>query len=73
MIALLDRLKREYSDAVAEVERYAPAVTSVAPETMLKFLESLEERHGTFDDVARSLGVTDAVLKLRASLLQPAR
>ena len=73
MIALLDRLKREYSDAVAEVERYAPAVISVAPETMTVFLESLEEHHGTFDDLARSLGVSDAVSRLRESLLEPAR
>ena len=71
MIALLERLKQEYAESVEEVERYAPAVISVAPETMAAFLDSLEDEHGTFDDLARSLGVTDAVARLRASLLEP--
>jgi protein tyrosine/serine phosphatase len=70
MIALLERLKQEYAESVAEVERYAPAVISVAPETMAAFLDSLENEHGSFDDLARSLGVTDAVLGLRAALLE---
>ena len=71
MIALLERLKQEYADSVEEVERYAPAVISVAPETMAAFLDSLRDEHGTFDDLARSLGVTDAVARLRTSLLEP--
>jgi protein-tyrosine phosphatase len=70
MIALLERLKQEYADAVDEVERYAPAVISVSPRTMAAFLDSLEREHGTFDDLASSLGVTDAVERLRASLLE---
>ena len=70
MIALLERLKQEYADAVEEVERYAPAVISVAPETMAAFLDSLHAEHGTFDDLARSLGVTEAVTKLRSVLLE---
>ncbi len=52
MIALLERLKREYAESVAEVERYAPAVISVSPETMAAFLDALEFEHGTFDDLA---------------------
>jgi protein-tyrosine phosphatase len=70
MIALFDRLKQEYADSVEEVERYAPAVISVSPETMAAFLDSLEAEHGSFDDLARSLGVTDAVGRLRATLLE---
>ncbi len=70
MIALLERLKQEYAESVAEVERYVPAVISVAPETMAAFLDSLEDEHGSFDDLAHSLGVTDAVLRLRAALLE---
>jgi len=70
MIALLERLKQEYADAVEEVERYAPAVISVAPETMSAFLEALEVEHGTFDDLARSLDVTGAVSRLRSALLE---
>jgi protein-tyrosine phosphatase len=70
MIALLERLKQEYADAVAEVERYAPAVISVSPKTMAAFLDTLERDHGSFDDLARSLGVTDAVTRLRTALLE---
>jgi hypothetical protein len=70
MIALLERLKKEYADSVEEVERYAPAVISVSPETMAAFLDVLEDEHGTFDDLARSLGVTKAVSRLRTSLLE---
>jgi protein-tyrosine phosphatase len=70
MIALLERLKQEYAESVAEVERYAPAVISVSPQTMAAFLDSLEADHGSFDDLARSLGVTDAVAQLRATLLE---
>ncbi len=70
MIALLERLKLEYADAVAEVERYAPAVISVSPQTMAAFLDTLEHEHGSFDELARSLGVTDAVTRLRAALLE---
>ena len=70
MVALLERLKQEYSEAVDEVERYAPAVISVAPETMAAFLDELEVEHGSFDDLAEELGVTDAVTCLRTSLLE---
>jgi protein-tyrosine phosphatase len=70
MIALLERLKQEYAESVAEVERYAPAVISVAPATMASFLDSLEAEHGTFDDLAHTLGVTDAVARLRTELLE---
>jgi protein tyrosine/serine phosphatase len=70
MVALLERLKLEYADAVAEVERYAPAVISVSPQTMAAFLDTLEHEHGSFDDLARSLGVSDAVTRLRETLLE---
>jgi len=70
MVALLERLKQEYAESVAEVERYAPAVISVSPETMAAFLDALETEHGTFDDLARALGVTEAVNRLRATLLE---
>jgi protein-tyrosine phosphatase len=70
MVALLERLKQEYAESVAEVERYAPAVISVSPHTMSAFLDALEADHGSFEDLARSLGVTDAVAQLRATLLE---
>ncbi len=69
MIALLERLKQEYAESVDEVERYAPAVISVAPESMAAFLDQLEAEHGSFDDLARALGVTEPVSRLRETLL----
>jgi len=69
MIGLMARLEAEYPDSRQAVARYAPAVISVAPESMEHFLESLERDHGSFDELAGALGLTDAVERLRASLL----
>jgi protein-tyrosine phosphatase len=66
---LLDRLKAEYPDATEEVERYAPAVLHVVPETMEQFLADLQTRYGTYDDLAATLGVTEAVAVLRTRVL----
>ena len=71
MGALLERIKAEYADVVDEVERYAPAVISAAPETMAAFLDAIGEEHGSFDDLAATLGIADAVDTLRAGLLEP--
>ncbi len=70
MVDLMARLRAEYADAVEEVERYAPAVIAVSPLTMDAFLDSLEDEHGTFDELAATLGVTDAVARLRTTLLE---
>jgi len=72
MVALLARLKVEFADAADEIDRYAPAVTSVSPHTMDAFLDALEEEHGGFERLAETLGVTDAVERLRSTLLEPA-
>ena len=72
MGALLERLKREYADSVEAVERFAPAVIAVSPDSMASFLDTLAEEHGTFDDLAQTLGVTAPVERLRATLLEPA-
>jgi protein-tyrosine phosphatase len=69
MERLLDRLKEEYPDAVEEVERYAPAVLQVLPETMEEFLASMRAEYGTYPALAEHLGVTDAVATLRGTLL----
>ena len=61
MERLLDRLKEEYPDSVEDVMRYAPAVLQVLPETMEEFLGSLRAEYGTYDALAESLGVTEAV------------
>jgi protein-tyrosine phosphatase len=69
MERLLDRLKEEYPDAVEDVMRYAPAVLQVRPETMEQFLASLRDAYGSYDALADALGVADAVLALRTTVL----
>ena len=69
MERLLERLRDEYPDAVEEVMRYAPAVLQVRPETMEEFLASLRAEYGTYDDLADFLGVADAVVTLRRTVL----
>ena len=66
---LLERLKAEYPDATEEVERYAPAVLHVVPETMEQFLAELQATYGTYDDLAASLGVAEAMAVLRSRVL----
>jgi len=66
---LLDRLKAEYPDSVDQVERYAPAILQVLPETMEEFLASLRARYGSYDALAGSLGVTGSVEQLRDHVL----
>jgi protein-tyrosine phosphatase len=70
MVQLLESLKKEYSDNVEAVERYAPAVTSAHPEAMADFLAGIREQHGGFDDLAGSLEITDEVAALRRELLE---
>lgn len=69
MERLLERLKAEYPEAADEVERYAPAILHVVPETMEQFLGSLLEEYGTYDDLAEALGVVEAMDRLRATVL----
>ena len=69
MVRLLERLRSEYPDSVEEVMRYTPAVLQVLPETMEEFLASLRAEHGTYDALADSLGVTEAVTTLRRTVL----
>ena len=66
---LLERLKAEYPDAVEEVERFAPAVLHVVPETMERFLAELKVRYGTYELLAESLRVTEAMAMLRTTVL----
>ena len=69
MERLLERLKAEYPEAQQEVERYAPAILHVVPETMEQFLGELRAQYGTYAELADFLGVTAAVETLRATLL----
>jgi len=66
---LLERLKAEYPEAQDAVEKYAPAILHVVPETMEQFLADLRTQYGTYDDLAESLGVTGAMATLRSTVL----
>ncbi len=70
MEALLERIKEEFAETADEVERYRPAVITVSPATMDAFLDSVQDDHGTFDELAAVLDVTDAVARLRELLLE---
>jgi protein-tyrosine phosphatase len=69
MERLLERLKAEYPEAVDEVSRFAPAILHAAPETMEQFLDSLRADYGSYDELAASLGVVEAMDWLRSALL----
>ncbi len=66
---LLERLKAEYPEAADQVEQYAPAILHVVPETMEQFLASLRLEYGTYDELAVALGVSEAVDRLRRTVL----
>jgi protein-tyrosine phosphatase len=70
MAHLLERLRLEYPDSVDEVNRHAPAVLRVMPETMEEFLASVRSEFGTYGGLADHLGVTAAVERLSATLLE---
>jgi protein-tyrosine phosphatase len=69
MERLLERLKAEYPDNTDEVERFAPAVLQVLPETMEGFLAQLRDEYGSYEALAGSLGVSDSVAALRRTVL----
>ncbi len=69
MERLLERLKAEYPEAADQVEKYAPAILHVVPETMEQFLASLRLEYGTYDDLAVALGVVEAMDHLRTTVL----
>jgi protein-tyrosine phosphatase len=69
MAGLFERIKADYPDAQEAVERYAPTVLHVVPETMEAFLASLRDAHGSYQALAEDLGVIDAVNRLRELVL----
>jgi protein-tyrosine phosphatase len=71
MVRLLEHLMAEYPDAAEEVQRHAPAVLQVMPETMEEFLATTRAEYGSYDDLARSLGVVEAVARIRRAVLVP--
>ncbi len=72
MTRLLESLRVRYPDASEIVDRYEPVILSVEPPSMQGFLGEVRREHGTFDALARHLGVDDLVETLRTHLLEPA-
>jgi protein-tyrosine phosphatase len=66
---LLERLKAEYPEAQDAVERYAPAILHVVPETMEQFLAELRLEYGSYAELAEALGVVEAMDRLRSTVL----
>ena len=66
---LLERLKAEYPEAADQVEKYAPAILHVVPETMEQFLAELRLAYGSWDELAVTLDVVEPLERLRATLL----
>jgi protein-tyrosine phosphatase len=69
MERLLERLKAEYPEAQEVVEQFAPAILHVVPETMEQFLAALHLEYGSYDELADSLGLVEAVGRLRRTVL----
>jgi protein-tyrosine phosphatase len=66
---MLEWMRTAFGEDTDSFEHYSPAVISVHPEAMTGFLSSLREDHGGFDELAVALGVSDAVERLKESLL----
>lgn len=72
MKALLERLKSEYSDAVEAVNQFAPAILNVVPASMVEFLAAVRAEYGSYPGLAEHLGVSEAVARLRLTVLEDA-
>jgi hypothetical protein len=70
MIRLLGVLRQRYPDASEIVDRYEPVILSVEPASMEGFLAEVRARHGSFEQLALDLGVTDVAARLREELLE---
>ena len=70
MEQLLERLRLEYPDSVEAVDRHAPAILRVMPETMEEFLSLVRSEFGDYAGLAEHLGVTAAVARLSATLME---
>jgi protein-tyrosine phosphatase len=67
---LMQSLREEYADNVAEVEKYAAAILRVMPESMAGFIDHVRAEYGTFDELAVQLHVTDEVAALKEAIVE---
>jgi protein-tyrosine phosphatase len=69
MARLVDYYKREYPDAIEQLERIAPAMVAAHPDTMTVFIDGVRRDYGGFAGYAESIGVGHAPRRLREALL----
>jgi hypothetical protein len=72
MARVLERLQSEFPDADEIIDRYRPVILSVDPASMRGLVDAVRLEHGSFDGLARSLGIETEVEGLRSALLEPA-
>jgi protein-tyrosine phosphatase len=72
MLRILEDLRERYPDAHEIVDRYRPVILSAEPASMAGFVAGVRATHGSFEALARSLGVSAAVEALRAEFLETA-
>jgi protein tyrosine/serine phosphatase len=71
MHRLLDWLRGQAGENVAELEKRSSAIVAAEPETMATFLVRFRATHGSFDAYAASLGHPRAAALLAEVLLEP--
>ena len=70
MLLILAHLQERYPEASDIVERYRPVILSAEPASMAGFVAGVRRTYGSFEALARSLGVTAEVERLRAEFLE---
>jgi protein-tyrosine phosphatase len=70
MLLILAHLKERYPEAADIVERYRPVILSAEPASMAGFVAGVRATYGSFEDLARSLGVTGEIERLQAEFLE---
>jgi protein-tyrosine phosphatase len=70
MAAFVDWITLEFPEALDAMTSQPPEYLEAPADAMLAFLAEVDHRHGSMEGLARSLGVTDAVIeRLRRTLL----
>lgn len=70
MMQVLAGLEAEFPDSADIVARFAPVILSVDAASMAGFLAGVHARFGSFEDLASTLDVSEAVDRLRQGLLE---
>jgi protein-tyrosine phosphatase len=72
MGAFQDWIATEFPEAASSMTTQPPEYLEAPVEAMDRFLQGIEDRHGSTDGLARDLGLSPVVVdRLRATMLQP--